>query len=89
LLANGAYISIGSFDRIGDCGEMLRTGTPQWVMILFGVVSIPMGFCIWHRLGSLRDFVTNPTIISPRAAYGAFSLALIAVGAGFVLSPEQ
>ncbi|MFZ5833635.1 MAG: hypothetical protein ACOY3P_26400, partial [Planctomycetota bacterium] len=26
LVANGAYIGGGSFDRIGDCGEMLRHG---------------------------------------------------------------
>ena len=26
LVANGAYISMGSFDPVGDCGEMLRTG---------------------------------------------------------------
>ena len=29
LIANGAYIGIGSFDRIGDAGDLLRHGSPQ------------------------------------------------------------
>lgn len=29
LIANGVYISLGSFGRIGDCGEMLRTAPPS------------------------------------------------------------
>src|SRR5262245_333403 len=27
LLANGLYIGVGSFDQVGDCGEMLRHGS--------------------------------------------------------------
>ena len=30
LIANGAYIAFGSFQRIGDCGEMLHHGSPNW-----------------------------------------------------------
>ena len=33
LIANGTYISIGTFYRVGDCGEMLHTGTPLWAML--------------------------------------------------------
>ena len=44
LIANGAYISFGCFNQIGDCGEMLRTGTPLWAMLCFGAVTIPLGF---------------------------------------------
>ena len=36
LIANGAYIGIGAFYRVGDCAEMLRTGSPHWVLVLFG-----------------------------------------------------
>ena len=28
LLANGAYIAVGSIDKVGDCGEMLKHGSP-------------------------------------------------------------
>src|ERR1700757_3149752 len=39
LLANGLYIGIGSFDRVGDCGELLRHGAPMWEMWLFGLAT--------------------------------------------------
>src|SRR5690606_29141585 len=29
LIANGLYIGAGSFDGVGDAGEMLREGTPM------------------------------------------------------------
>jgi hypothetical protein len=51
LIANGAYIGGGSFDRIGDCGEMLRHGSPLWVLWLFGLVTVPAGLLLWHGLG--------------------------------------
>jgi hypothetical protein len=55
LIANGAYISIGSFRGVGDCGEMLHAGAPLWFMIVFGAATIPLGLFIWHRLGSIRS----------------------------------
>jgi hypothetical protein len=51
LIANGAYIAFGSFARIGDCGEMLRHGSPPWLLWLFGAVTIPAGLWFWHQLG--------------------------------------
>ncbi len=52
LIANGAYIGIGSFDAIGDAREMLLHKTPLWSMWLFGVLTVPCGFAVWHRLGT-------------------------------------
>jgi hypothetical protein len=51
LVANGAYIGFGSFDRIGDCGDMLRAGSPIWTLWLFGIAGVGGGFLAWHRLG--------------------------------------
>jgi mannose/fructose/N-acetylgalactosamine-specific phosphotransferase system component IIC len=62
LIANGAYISIGSFYRVGDCGEMLQTGTPLWAMLTFGAITIPLGLTLWHGLGSLNHFIHNPSV---------------------------
>jgi hypothetical protein len=88
LIANGAYISIGSFDRIGDCGEMLQTGTPLWVMLTFGGVTIPLGLYLWHGLGSLKRFINDPSIVTPRMAYCVSGALLVIVVAGFALSPR-
>jgi hypothetical protein len=87
LIANGAYISIGSFDRVGDCGEMHRTGTPLWVMLIFGGVTISAGLYLWHRLGSIKDFVNNPSVVTARMAYGTLAILLLVILAGFFLSP--
>lgn len=56
LIANGAYIAVGAWDRVGDCRDMLRAGTPLWLMILFGAVTVPWGLYIWHRLGPIGSF---------------------------------
>ena len=86
LIANGAYISVGSVDLIGDCGEMLRSGTPRWAMVAFGGATIPLGLYLWHRLGSLRQLLLDWTRVSPAMAYVTFGTLLAAVSAGLVLS---
>lgn len=88
LIANGAYISFGSIDRVGDCAEMLLTGTPLWVMIAFGTVTIPLGLYLWHRLGSLRQFINDPSVVTPQMAYVVSSALLVTVAAEFALSPR-
>src|SRR5687768_3019083 len=51
LIANGAYIGAGSFGGIGDCGEMLRHGSPIWLLWLFGLVTVPAGLALWNGQG--------------------------------------
>src|SRR4029077_4923338 len=51
LLANGLYIGVGSFDGIGDCGDLLRNGAPNWHLWLFGALTAPIGLWLWHRQG--------------------------------------
>ena len=80
LVANGVYISIGLLERVGDCGEMLRTGTPPWTMITFGAVTVPTGLSIWHRLGSFKSFLQNPGDLPAPIAYavsGAFAAIVV------------
>jgi Peptidase M50B-like len=80
LIANGAYIALGSFDRVGDCGEMLRNGTPAWALHVFGVVTIPVGFWLWHRLGPPRSYLRNPSLASRKMAFVAAGLLVALVG---------
>jgi hypothetical protein len=51
LIANGCYLGIGVFDRVGDAGDLLNHGVPTWPLILFGVLTIVPGFRLWHGLG--------------------------------------
>ncbi len=84
LVANGAYIAIGSFDQVGDCREMLATGSPHWALLAFGAVTIPTGLLMWHRIGSIGSFVKQPEIITARLAFVtliiAASIVLIELG---------
>ena len=56
LIANGAYLLFGSIDQVGDCKQMLQTGSPQWLLIAFGVITIPVGFALWHKTGSIENY---------------------------------
>ena len=48
LIANGAYIGIGSIDGIGDAGDLLRHGAAAWELVVFGAVSSIGGLLVWH-----------------------------------------
>lgn len=71
LIANGAYIGVGSFDSIGDCGQMLRHGSAIWHLWLFGALTVPSGFALWHRLGPHFGLGAAPRAVQPRVAYVA------------------
>ncbi len=88
LIANGAYISVGAIDRVGDCGEMLRTGTPLWILFAFGAITIPMGFYLWHRLGSPKQFFDSNAVVTQRMVYIALSVTLVVMLTEFALSPR-
>jgi|SRR5580704_15148019 hypothetical protein len=51
LIAIGLYLIVDSFGRGGDAGALMRMGTPQWQLLLFGLVTTPTGFWMWHGLG--------------------------------------
>ncbi|MGH7128032.1 MAG: M50 family metallopeptidase, partial [Planctomycetaceae bacterium] len=43
LIANGAYIGVGSLSGTGDAGVMLRHGSPPWALWLFGLAAVAAG----------------------------------------------
>jgi len=67
---------------------MLRTGSPLWALIAFGVVTIVLGLFLWHRLGSLKRFLSNPSVITPRSAYVVLCILLLIVFAESAFSPR-
>lgn len=76
LLANGLYIGLGSYEAIGDCGDLLRNGARPWQLWLFGVLTAPLGLYLWHDQGRHFGLGTNALPVSRAAVYGA---ALVAV----------
>jgi hypothetical protein len=79
LIANGAYIAVGSFGRIGDCGEMLRHGSPIWALWLFGAVTIPTGLLMWNGLGKYFGFGGGSRDVNCRVTVAIAAALLITV----------
>lgn len=68
LIANGTYIGMGAFDAVGDAETMLDTGSPRWLLAVFGIVAITIGAAVWHRLGSVTQFLRHPAAVTSRQA---------------------
>lgn len=79
LIANGTYISLGSFQGVGDSGQIMRAGTPQIFLLAFGVVSVPCGLWIWHQLGSLPDLTRETVETKPFIGLATFGILLLLV----------
>ena len=88
LVANGAYIAIGSFDRVGDAGDMLKHGSLPWQLWLFGLVTIPLGFLAWHGQGPKFGVGQTAGRVDARAAYGSLGLLLVMLLLMFLISPR-
>jgi hypothetical protein len=79
LVANGAYLAFGSFSEIGDAGDMLRFGTPTWLLWLFGLVTIPAGLWLWYGLGPHFGLLPRHGEVNPNAAYTTLVLVIAIV----------
>jgi len=70
LLANGLYIGVGSFEGIGDAGDLLAQGAPRWSLWLFGLATAPAGLTMWNCLGRQFGLVRGAPPVPPTLAYG-------------------
>lgn len=85
LLANGAYIGAGSFDRIADAGTMMFYGSPAWTLWLFGVATAPAGLAMWHRLGAAFDIGKDRKPANAAMIAGVWLLLTVVVTIGLVV----
>ena len=76
LIANGAYLGVGVFDRVGDAGDLLRYGAAPWQLVAFGLVTVPAGFAMWHRLGPHFGFGAD---VDRRVAWGCAGMLVVLV----------
>jgi hypothetical protein len=79
LIANGVYLGVGSFGGVGDAGDLLRHGAPQWMLIIFGLVCVPAGSCLWNGLGPHFGLGKVKGEVDRRAVRWALGLVLIIV----------
>jgi hypothetical protein len=85
LIANGAYIAGGSFDGIGDAGDMLRHGAPMWQLWLFGVLTLPAGLWLWHGQGEHFGLGRGGGRVHPAAVCASVLVCLLLVALGFAV----
>jgi len=88
LLANGLYIGVGAFGRIGDCGEMLRQGSEPWQLWLFGAAVAPVGLWLWHRQGPHFGLGPARGRVSRGAAFGSLVVCVALLVLGFAVDGE-
>ncbi len=82
LVANGVYIGIGWALADGaDPSVMLENGSPRWLLVLFGILSAPLGLYLWHRQGPHFGLGEAKGNVSPHAALISAALFFVLVGA--------
>jgi hypothetical protein len=86
LIANGLYLAIGSFGRVGDAGDLLRHGAPIWTLWVFGLVAVPAGLCLWNGVGETFGFGASRGAVSIRATIVVVALLLLVVALELALS---
>ena len=87
LIANGLYLLVDSFGRGGDGGTLIRSGAPQWMLLLFGFVTTPLGFWLWHGLGPHFGIGAASGRVSRKAVIVSMSLLAVAVTMELVFYP--
>jgi hypothetical protein len=88
LLANGLYLGIGSFDRVGDCGEMLRHGSEVWQLWLFGALTAPVSLWLWHGQGPHFGLGPAKGQVNWGVAYGSLAVCMALLMFGFWVGGE-
>ena len=79
LIANGVYLGVGSFGGVGDAGDLLRHGGPQWTLIGFGLVCAPLGLWLWNGLGRYFGLGESEGRVDRRAVRWSIGLVLTIV----------
>jgi Peptidase M50B-like len=84
LIANGVYIGVGSFEGIGDAGDLLRHGSRIWLLWAFGGVTIPPGLFCWHNQGRHFGMGQADGKVSRGAALTCLALLILVLTVEFL-----
>jgi len=89
LIANGAYLGLALFAPVGDAEVLLRHGAPRWALGLFGLVAVPAGLAMWHRLGPQFGWGPAARIILWREAASVVGALALVIVLELLLSDRQ
>jgi hypothetical protein len=65
LIANGAYAAAGVVEPVGDAADMIRLGTPRWVLAMFGVPAMAGGLALWGGTGRQFGIGAGASSVDP------------------------
>ena len=80
LIANGVYIGLGSIQGLADAGVMLMHGSSRWQLILFGILTAPLGLYLWNGLGPKFGLGEAKGSVSRSAAITSLVLFVVLAG---------
>ena len=80
LIANGVYIGLGSIQGLADAGVMLMHGSPRWQLIVFGILTAPLGLYLWNGLGPKFGLGEAKGSVNRSAALTSLALFVVLAG---------
>ena len=69
----------------GDCGEMLRQGSPVWALRVFGALAVPTGFWMWNGQGPNFGLGNAAGKVNHGVAYGSLAILSLLVLLGLIV----
>lgn len=87
LIANGLYLIVDSFGRGGDGGTLIRSGASQWELLLFGILTTPLGFWLWHGIGPHFGLGAGRGRVSRGAVVASLTLLAVTVATELFFYP--
>jgi len=85
LVANGLYLGLGSFDHVGDCGEMLLHGSTMWQLWIFAALTVPAGLYLWHGQSGHFGIGAEKRAVNRRVVYSCIAVAALLIVVGILI----
>lgn len=86
LIVNGVYIAFGPAAGAADTGVMIQHGSPRWLMVLFGILTVPSGLYLWHNQGKYFGLGEAGGQVSRSAAIVSAVLLVVLAGIELIVN---
>ena len=86
LIANGVYIAFGPSGGALDTGVMIQYGSQRWIMVIFGILTCPLGLYLWHRQGEDFGLGKAEGRVSQKATIVSAVLLIAVAGLEFIFN---
>ena len=67
---------------------MIEHGSPVWALWLFGLITVSIGFLVWHRLGPKFGLGEADGEVDEWAAYASLAMFAVLYLVAFLISPR-